>query len=117
MDMLDAAVIGKRYLLQTAVDSCGLVIFTYWFSTIPIDLWKAGDAYQEDTIRERITGRPDIEKTRLNFQGLIFKFNVEGKHDGPYYALKTPCCKRDGDYWTVDFSKIFYWMRFMLFGQ
>jgi hypothetical protein len=32
---------------------------------------------------------PEIEKTHLNFQGLFFKFNVDGAYDGPYYGLKT----------------------------
>jgi len=117
MNTLDAEVIGKEYLLQTPVDSVGIGIFNYWFSTGPIDLWKTGDTYSEEAIREKITARPDIEKTRLNFQGLIFKFNVDGKYDGPYYGFKTPCCKKDGDFWIVDFPKTFRWMKFMLFEE
>ena len=77
MNTLDREVIGKPYLLQTPIDAVSIGIFNYWFSTGPIDpLWKAGDKYSEDTIQEKIIARPDIQKTRLNFQGLFFKFNV-----------------------------------------
>jgi hypothetical protein len=118
IDTLDADVIGKQYLLQGPVDAVSIGIFNYWFSTGPIDpLWKAGDKYREDTIREKITARPDIQKTRLNFQGLFFKFNVDGRYDGPYYGLKTPCCKKDGNFWVVDFPTTFRWMEFMLLGK
>jgi hypothetical protein len=73
-------------------------IFNYWFSAGPLDLWKTGDNCSEEMIRQKITVRPDIEKTRLNFQGLLFKFDVDGKYHGPYYGFKTPCCKKDGDF-------------------
>lgn len=115
MNTLDAKVIGKGYLLQSPVDAVSLGIFNYWLSTGPIDLWKAGDKYSDDTIREKITSRPEIQKTHLNFQGLFFAFNVGGRYDGPYYGFKTPCCKKDGDYWIVDFPTTFRWMNFMLF--
>ena len=114
---LDAEVVGKEYLLQNPADSVTMGIFNYWFSTRPIDLWKAGDKYSEEAIREKITARPDIEKTRLNFQGLLFRFNVNGKYDGPFYGFKTPCCRKAGDFWIVDFPKTFRWMKFMLFEQ
>lgn len=116
MNTLDAEVIGKTYLLQSPVDAVSIGIFNYWFSTGPVDLWKTGDKYSEDTIREKITARPDIEKTHLNFQGLLFKFNVDGRYDGPYYGFKTPCCKKDGKFWIVDFPATFRWMKFMLSG-
>jgi hypothetical protein len=117
MNTLDAEVIGKPYLLQSRVDAVSLGIFNHWLSTGPIDLWKAGDEYSEDTIREKMTSRPEIQKTHLNFQALFFAFNVDGRYDGPYYGFKTPCCKKDGDYWIVDFPATFRWMNFMLFGS
>jgi len=115
MSTLDAEVIGKTYLLQNPADEVTIGIFNYWFSTRPIELWKAGDKYSEEAIREKIHARPDIEKTRLNFQGLLFRFNVDGRYDGPFYGFKTPCCRKDGDFWIVDFPTIFRWMNFMLF--
>ncbi len=114
MNALDAEVIGKEYLLQQPVDAVTIGIFNYWFSAGPIDLWKARENYSEETIREKITARSEIQKTRLNFQGLFFKFNADGRYDGPYYGLKTPCCKKDGDYWVVDFPTTLRWMKFML---
>jgi len=114
MNALDAEVIGKEYLLQQPVDAVTIGIFNYWFSAGPIDLWKTGENYSEETIREKITARPEIQKTRLNFQGLFFKFNADGRFNGPYYGLKTPCCKKDGNLWAVDFPTTFRWMRFML---
>ena len=115
MNTLDAEVIGKTYLLQNPVDAVTIGIFNYWFSTGPIDLWKAGDTFSEQMIRQKITARPDIEETRLNFQGLLFRFNVDGRYDGPFYGFKTPCCRKNGDSWIVDFPTIFRWMKFMLF--
>jgi hypothetical protein len=117
MNALDAKVIGKPYLLQNRADEVTIGIFNYWFSTGPVNLWKRGDSYSEQTIREKITARPDIEKTRLNFQALLFRFNVDGNHDGPFYGFKTPCCKRDGNAWIVDYAKTFRWMKFMLEEQ
>jgi hypothetical protein len=114
MNALDAKIIGKTYLLQEPVDAVSLGIFNYWFSTGPINIWEAGEEFNEATVRERITARPDIERTRRNFQGLLFKFNVHGDHDGPYYGFKSPCCKKDGDLWVVDFTKTSYWMQFMV---
>jgi hypothetical protein len=115
MNRLDAEVIGKPYLLQGPVDAVSIGIFNYWFSTGPIDpLWRAGENFSEDAIREKITARPEIQKTRLNFQGLFFKFNIDGRYNGPYYGFKTPCCKKDGNFWIVDFPTTFRWMRFML---
>jgi hypothetical protein len=114
MKALDTEVIGKEYLLQNRPDAAAIGIFNYWFSTHPVDLWKTGDQYSEREIRDRITARPDIQKTSLNFQGLLFRFNVDGRYEGPYYGLKTPCCKKDGNFWVVDFPKSFRWMEFML---
>jgi hypothetical protein len=116
MNTLDSQVIGKEYLLQQPVDAVTIGIFNYWFSAGPIDLWKAGENYNEEGIRQKIQARPEIQKTRLNFQGLFFKFNADGRYDGPYYGFKTPCCQKNGDFWVVDFPTIFRWMRFMLSG-
>jgi hypothetical protein len=117
MKALDTEVIGKEYLLLNRPDAAAIGIFNYWFSTHPIDLWKAGDEYSEQAIRDKVTARPDIEKTRLNFQGLLFRFNVDGRYDGPYYGFKTPCCKKEGNFWAVDFPRLFRWMEFMLFDS
>ena len=117
MNTLDAKVIGKPYLLQDPADEATIGIFNYWFSTGPVTLWKRGENYTEQTVRKKITARPTIEKTRLNFQALLFRFNVDGNYDGPFYGFKTPCCKRDGDLWIVDYAKTFYWMKFMLFDD
>jgi hypothetical protein len=116
MNALDAQVIGKEYLLQQPVDTVSMGIFNYWFSAGPINLWKTGDIYSEERFRDKITARPEIQKTRLNFQALYFRFNNDGRYDGPTYGLKTPCCKKDGNFWVVDFSTTFRWMKFMLSG-
>jgi hypothetical protein len=114
MNALDAQVIGKESLFQNPVHAVSIGIFNYWFSTGPIDLWKTGDSYNEERFRDKITARPEIQKTRLNFQALYFRFYTDGRYDGPYYGFKTPCCKKDGDFWVVDFPTTFRWMRFML---
>jgi hypothetical protein len=114
MNALDSEVIGKEYLLQQPVDAVAIGIFNYWFSARPIDLWKAGENYNEEGIREKIAARPEIQETRLNFQALYFKFNADERYDGPYYGLKTPCCNKNGDFWVVNFPTTFRWMRFML---
>jgi hypothetical protein len=58
--------------------------------------------------------RPDVEKTNLNYQGLLFRFNADGLEDGPYYGIKTPCCKKEDLNWCLDYNKIDHWMRTML---
>ena len=111
---LDQNVIGREYLFKYPVESASMGVFNHWFSVGPVDLWKAEDRYNEDEIKEKLESRLDVVKTKLNYQGLFFRFNASGKYNGPYYGLKTPCCKKDGDFWIVDFSKTFYWMKFML---
>jgi hypothetical protein len=111
---INTQIIGRDYLLTTPVEAVNMSVFNYWLSVGPVDLWKAGDQYDIDSITNKIKSRPDIEKTKLNYQGLLFRFNINGNLDGPFYGIKTPCCKRVGEEWVVDFTKVDNWMKVMM---
>lgn len=112
--MIDDKIIGQEYLLMNSVDSINLSIFNYWLSVGPVELWNRGEVYNFDEIKSKINSRPEIEKTKLNYQGLLFRFNVDGNLNGPYYGIKTPCCNKVEDKWIIDFKKIDYWIKLML---
>lgn len=111
---LDEKIIGKPYLLQNPVENVNMSIFNHWLTTGPVELWNQGDKYDENLIAQKIKMRPTIEKSPVNYQGLFFRFNINGQLDGPYYGIKTPCCNKKDHIWEVDFVKVDYWMRIML---
>jgi hypothetical protein len=114
IEFIDKHIIGKPYLFLHPVESVNISIFNHWLSVGPVELWKKGELYDKQVVDNKIQARPDIEKTTLNYQGLFFRFNVNGNYDGPYFGLKTPCCRKEGSYWVVDYKKIEYWMKVML---
>jgi len=61
-----------------------------------------------------IKARPDIYKTKLNYQGLQFRFNLNKNQPGPYYGFKTPCCNKSDDVWIINFDTIDYWINQLL---
>lgn len=114
IQVIDSKIIGKEYLLSNPVDSINISVFNYWLSVGPAELWKKGDGYDIRTIKSKIKARPEIEKTNLNYQGLLFRFNINGNLNGPYYGIKTPCCNKRENEWIVDFEKIDYWIKLIL---
>jgi len=110
----DTSVIGHEYLLRNKIDSINISVFNHWLSVGPEELWKKGQEYNIDEIKTKIQKRKEIERTKLNYQGLLFRFNVNGTYSGPYYGIKTPCCQKIGEEWVVDFGLIDYWMGTML---
>ena len=114
IQVIDNKIIRREYLLNNPVDSIGIGIFNHWFSVGPAELWSKGDKYNIDIIKSKILAHPEIEKTTLNYQGLVFRFNTDGNLNGPFYGIKTPCCNKIGNKWTVDFKKIDYWIKLML---
>lgn len=114
VETIDSQIIGKSYLLTNEIDSVNLSVFNYWLSVGPVELWKQGDTFNLTLITQKIKKRPEIEITKLNYQGLLFRFNVSGNDDGPYYGIKTPCCDKQNDSWVVNHKKIDYWMKIML---
>lgn len=111
---LDDKIIGSEYLLVNSVDSVNLSVFNHWLSIGPVELWEKGNLYNLEEIKSKIESRPEIKKTSLNYQGLLFRFNVDGKLNGPYYGIKTPCCTRVKNEWIIDYKKINYWIKLML---
>lgn len=99
---LDEKVIGHPYLFSVPVDLIRMGIFNFWFSVGPVDLWKQGEDFSEQTTLSRLQSRPEIMKSTLNYQGLAFIFNSAGTQNGPNHILKTPCCKKIGNEWVVD---------------
>lgn len=114
IDTLDSEVVGHAYLLTNNVNSVNIGVFNHWLSVGPVDVWKIGEEYNPLIISQKIKMRPDVEKTNLNYQGLLFRFNIDGLEDGPYYGIKTPCCKKEDVNWCLDYNKIDHWMRTML---
>ena len=111
---LNQKLIGWSYLFSTPIESIDLGIFNHWLSVGPLELWREGGTYQNKMIRKKIRSRPEIEKSELNYQGLLFRFNVSGKVGGPCYGIKTPCCKKEGSGWMIDYPKLDHWVRLML---
>lgn len=114
LNNFDNLVIGHQYLFKYQPEAVNISIFNHWLSVGPIDLWKAGEMYDKKVIDDKINSRAEILKSKLNYQGLFFRFNVNGRQDGPYYGIKTPCCNKKGDGWSVDFQKIDYWIKAMI---
>lgn len=114
IDTLDSEVVGHKYLLTNNVNSANIGVFNHWLSVGPVDVWKIGEEYNPLIISQKIMVRPDVEKSNLNYQGLLFRFNVDGLEDGPYYGIKTPCCKKEDSNWCLDYNKIDLWMRTIL---
>lgn len=111
---LDMQIIGSEYLLKDPVDSINMSVFNHWFSVGPVELWSKGNIYDLDGIKLKIAARPEIERTSRNYQGLLFRFNVDGEENGPYYGIKTPCCTKVGSQWVVDYKKVDFWIKRML---
>ena len=111
---LDKQIIGNEYLFTNPVDAVNMSIFNHWLSVGPIDLWKKNESYNKDIVKSKIMTRPEIERTTLNYQGLLFRFNTNGEYNGPYYGIKTPCCNKIRNEWIVNYDTIDYWMRMML---
>ena len=108
---LDKKVVGHEYLFTNKIDLINIGIFNYWLSTGPVELWKGGEVFDMKEVQKKIEQRPEINITSMNYQGLLFRFNVAGNGYGPTYGIKTPCCKSDGSVWKVDFNKINFWMK------
>lgn len=112
--VIDDKITGSEYLLMNSVDSVNLSVFNYWLSVGPVELWNRKEVYNSEKIKSKINSRPEIEKTKLNYQGLLFRFNIDGNLSGPYYGIKTPCCNKVGKEWIIDYKKVNYWIKLML---
>ena len=114
IDDFNLKVVGHSYLFDEFVESVNLGIFNHWLSVGPVDLWNQKEIYNKKYIIDKVKLRPEIERSQLNYQGLFFRFNIQGKLNGPYFGIKTPCCKKISDEWIIDFDTIDYWMKLML---
>lgn len=107
---LDEKVVGHSYLLTTKPELVAMSVFNHWLSVGPVELWRPGKSVNDAEITSTILARPEIEKSKLNYQGLLFRFNVSGQDDGPSYGIKTPCCKKVGSEWMVDLPLTLNWV-------
>lgn len=114
IDLFDNKIIGRSYLFTVPIEIVNMSIFNHWLSVGPVELWQTGDVYNQELVAGKISSRPEIEKTTLNYQGLFFRFNVSGKYAGPHFGLKTPCCRKENGAWVVDYKMVDYWLRLML---
>jgi hypothetical protein len=107
---LNDKVIGQDSLFQHPIEAVNIGIFNHWMSVGPLDLWGKGHPYQQRIIEDLINSRPEIKESALNYQGLLFRFNLTGNLPGPYYGIKTPCCTQIDSKWVIDFDKVHFWM-------
>ena len=114
LDIINNKIIGSKYLLTNRVNAINLSVFNYWLSVGPVELWNEEESYDFESVKSIIKTRPETEKTNLNYQGLLFRFNINGNLNGPYYGIKTPCCNKIGNNWIIDFDKVDYWIKLML---
>ncbi|MEA2056197.1 MAG: hypothetical protein U9O78_00550 [Patescibacteria group bacterium] len=111
---IDQEIIGHEFLLKQPVQRVRLGVFNHWFSVGPIEMWDSGDEFDEKSVTTKIKARPEVERSKLNYQGLAFIYNFDGSLPGPYHVLKTPTCHQDGDEWVVDIPLIYKNMRQLL---
>lgn len=111
---LDRQIVGRDYLLRYPIEGVDIGVFNHWMSVGPLTLWTPGEQYRKDEVERRILSRPEITESSLNYQGLLFRFNVSRKYSGPYYGIKTPCCVKNGPVWKVDFTMADFWMSQLL---
>jgi len=114
VDVFDKEVVGHQYFFLDPADAVNLSVFNHWLSVGPVDIWNQAEAYNKESVINKIKSRPDIERTKLNYQGLFFRFNVRGNLNGPYFGIKTPCCNKIGDEWVINFGTVDYWMKMIM---
>lgn len=114
IESFDQRIVGRSYLLRNFPEMVNMSIFNYWLSVGPVDLWNKGEKLDLMKIRQKIEARQDIEKSKLNYQGLLFRFNVSQLEDGPSYGLKTPCCNRIGEEWVANYELVNEWIKRMI---
>ena len=110
----ESEIIGFTNLFENPVEAVTLGIFNHWLSVGPVDLWNNGEELNIEDVSKRIKDRPEVERSKLNFQGLLFMFNFSHDYKGPAHGIKTPCCVKKGDEWVIDLRKIEYWMRSLI---
>jgi len=114
IDEIDKKIIGRPYLLQHPFDEVNIGVFNHWLSIGPINLWRIGDDYNFEKTMKKIQSKSEVYRSNLNYQGLLFRFNIKNEQTGPSFGIKTPCCIKKNDYWEVDKKKINYWMKLFL---
>ncbi len=113
IDQYDHQIIEKSCLLQKPVQHIRLGVFNHWFSVGPIEIWDQGEEINLSTILDKINNRKNVKSSKLNYQGLAFIYNFDGKEAGPYHVLKTPCCKKTTDSWIVDNQLVRYYVKLL----
>ena len=110
---LDTTLVGKQYLFKGEPDLIRIGIVDYWFSVGPILLWQKGWKKEIDNIilQERLSVKPEVVKTSLNYQGMSFIFNLNNSSPGMRYWIKSPCSKKVGDEWILDNDKIIHYLK------
>ncbi|OGK09107.1 hypothetical protein A2767_04825 [Candidatus Roizmanbacteria bacterium RIFCSPHIGHO2_01_FULL_35_10] len=114
IEKFDSEIIGQSHLFQSKPENINLSVFNYWLSVGPVELWQEGEEYNFEEIKNKIISRSEIEKTKLNYQGLLFRFNTKGNSEGPVYGLKTPCCDKKEGNWIINYQKVDYWIKTIL---
>lgn len=110
---LDATLIGKQYLFKGEPDLIRIGIVNHWFSVGPILLWQKGWKKEINNIilQERLSVKPEVVRTNLNYQGMSFIFNMNNSSPGVRHWIKSPCSKKMNGEWMLDEKKIIHYLK------
>lgn len=104
VDHLDQRIVGQEFLLTGIPDLIRIGIVNHWFSVGPCLVWQKNwpKEMSRHKLEQRLETKPEVIETDLNYQGMSFIFNIEGKQPGLCHWIKSPCSKRDNGVWKLD---------------
>jgi hypothetical protein len=109
---LDSKIIGQQFLLQGEPDLIRIGIVNHWFSVGPCDVWVNGEPKEisHDLLGKKLSLKPEVTKTNLNYQGMAFLFNFQEKEPGLRHWMKSPCSNYANEFWKLDEQMIFKYL-------
>lgn len=108
IDRLNQQVIGQNVLMTGDPDLIRIGIVNHWFSVGPCLVWEKDwpKEMSKKKLEERLQTKPAVIETALNYQGMSFIFNVEGKEPGLCHWMKSPCSLKENGLWRLDRTMI-----------
>lgn len=105
---LNTALTGQEFLLTGEPDLIRVGVVNHWFSVGPMQVWRKGEAktMTMQQLEQIISTKPEVESTKLNYQGMSFIFNLESTPPGTCHWIKSPCSKQENGVWKLDRTMI-----------
>lgn len=109
---LDSKIIGQQFFLQGEPDLIRVGIVNHWFSIGPCDVWTKGEIKEmsHDLLEKKLSLKPEVVKTNLNYQGMAFLFNLKENEPGLRHWMKSPCSNYENGFWKLDEQLIFKYL-------